>query len=75
MTVKITDTTMRDGHQPLLATRMRSPLGHPDPPEAEKGLGDSTLHSAPRRDSSLSGVGQRDTRSSWSLRMTRGGNS
>ena len=25
MTVKITDTTMRDGHQSLLATRMRTP--------------------------------------------------
>ncbi len=28
MPAKITDTTMRDGHQSLLATRMRTPLCH-----------------------------------------------
>lgn len=30
MTVKMTETTMRDGHQSLLATRMRF-LRHPEP--------------------------------------------
>jgi pyruvate/oxaloacetate carboxyltransferase len=41
MTVKITDTTMRDGHQSLLATRMRTEDMLPISPDA-------TIHAATR---------------------------
>src|SRR3989442_15007193 len=36
MTVKITDTTMRDGHQSLLATRMRTEDMLPIAPEMDE---------------------------------------
>ncbi|HLC28735.1 MAG TPA: pyruvate carboxylase subunit B, partial [Dehalococcoidia bacterium] len=36
MTVKITDTTMRDGHQSLLATRMRTEDMLPISPEMDE---------------------------------------